>query len=302
MPILRPLPERLLLGPGPSNAHPSVLEAMSRPLVGHLDPDFITLLDRVKEGLRTVFGTTNAMTLPISATGSAGMEAAIVNLLEPGESIVVGVNGVFGTRMAEVARRAGAEVTTVEAAWGTPLDDQAIYPRPHQDQLPIWVGVGGTPASIVRAAKLGLPVALAIIGGDPVRFRAFASLYRRTLAESGFDPEAIPLAVHGLGHIADSNEEAADQVYASFTANMNRIGRERGWPPLTRDQFDWMRSPEGSLVLGDPETVAAKILRWKEALGIDRFMLHTAGTVPHEAALHSIEMLGTKVSEIVRGT
>ncbi len=126
MPILRPLPERLLLGPGPSNAHPSVLEAMSHPLVGHLDPDFIALLDRVKEGLRTVFGTTNAMTLPISATGSAGMETCLVNLLEPGESIVVGVNGVFGGRMADVAGRAGAEVTTVEAAWGTPLDDQAM--------------------------------------------------------------------------------------------------------------------------------------------------------------------------------
>ena len=126
MPILEPLPERLLLGPGPSNAHPSVLEAMSRPLVGHLDPEFIALLDRVKAGLRTIFGTTNAMTLPISATGSAGMEAAIVNLLEPGDSIVVGVNGVFGTRMAEVARRAGAKVETVEAEWGTPLDAQAM--------------------------------------------------------------------------------------------------------------------------------------------------------------------------------
>ena len=211
-------------------------------------------------------------------------------------------NELFAEKLDLLVQIRDNERVTWTGEFRAPLDDQAIYPRPHQDQLPIWVGVGGTPASIVRAAKLGLPVALAIIGGDPVRFRAFASLYRRTLAESGFDPEAIPLAVHGLGHIADSNEEAADQVYASFTANMNRIGRERGWPPLTREQFDWMRSPEGSLVLGDPETVAAKILRWKEALGIDRFMLHTAGTVPHETALHSIEMLGTTVSEIVRGT
>ena len=122
MPILQPLPERLLLGPGPSNAHPSVLEAMSRPLIGHLDPEFIALLDRLKAGLRTLFGTANAMTLPISATGSAGMEAALVNLLEPGDPVVVGVNGVFGGRMAEVARRAGAEVSTVEATWGTVLD------------------------------------------------------------------------------------------------------------------------------------------------------------------------------------
>lgn len=126
MSILKALPERLLLGPGPSNAHVSVLEAMSRPLVGHLDPDFIALLDRTKEGLRSVFGTGNAMTLPISATGSAGMEAAIVNLLEPGERVVVGANGVFGGRMAEVARRAGAEVTVVEARWGTTLDANAM--------------------------------------------------------------------------------------------------------------------------------------------------------------------------------
>jgi alanine-glyoxylate transaminase/serine-glyoxylate transaminase/serine-pyruvate transaminase len=122
MSILKPLPERLLLGPGPSNAHPSVLTAMSLPLVGHLDPDFIALLDRVKDGLRTAFGTSNEMTLPISATGSAGMEAALVNLLEPGEKVVVGVNGVFGGRMAEVARRAGAEVSTIEADWGKTLD------------------------------------------------------------------------------------------------------------------------------------------------------------------------------------
>jgi probable LLM family oxidoreductase len=209
-------------------------------------------------------------------------------------------NELFSEKLDLLVQIRDSERVTWSGEFRAPLDDQAIYPRPHQDPLPIWVGVGGTPASIVRAAKLGLPVALAIIGGDPVRFRALANLYRRTLTESGFDPEAIPLAVHGLGHIADSNEEAADQVYASFTANMNRIGRERGWPPLTRDQFDSMRSPEGSLVLGDPETVASKILRWKEILGINRFMLHTAGTVPHEAALHSIEMLGTEVSAIVR--
>ena len=179
----------------------------------------------------------------------------------------------------------------------------------HELQIPTPQAIGvsretwhGTPASIVRAAKLGLHVALAINGGDPIRFRPLANLYRRTLEESGFDPYDYPLAVHGLGHSAPTDEEAADDVYASFTANMNRIGRERGWSPMTREQFDWMRGPEGSLVLGDPETVAAKILRWKEVLGIDRFMLHTAGTVPHDAALHSIEMLGTRVSEIVRGT
>ncbi len=194
------------------------------------------------------------------------------------------------------------ERVTWHGKFRAPLDDQAIYPRPQQDPLPIWVGVGGTPASIVRAARLGLRVALAIIGGDPARFRPLADLYRRTLEDSGYDPEELPLAVHGLGHIAETNEQAADDVYASFTATMNRIGRERGWSPMTREQFDWMRSPDGSLVLGDAETVAAKILRWKEILGIGRFMLHTAGAVPHHKALASIEMLGTEVSPIVRAS
>ena len=131
----------------------------------------------------------------------------------------------------------------------------------------------------LAVCRCSLPVALAIIGEDPARFRVLADLYRRTLVDSGFHPEKVPLAVHGLGHIADTNEPAAGEIYASFTATMTRIGRERGWPPLTREQFDWMRSPEGSLVLGDPETVATKILRWKEILGISRFMLHTAGAV-----------------------
>jgi len=193
------------------------------------------------------------------------------------------------------------ERVTWSGQFRPPLDDQPIFPRPHQDPLPVWVAVGGTPASMVRAGNLGLPVALAIIGGDPVRFGVLAELYRQALVEGGHDPEEVPLAVHGLGYIADSNEEAAEQVYASFAATMTRIGKERGWPPLTREQFDWMRSPEGSLVLGDPETVAAKILRWQEILGISRFMLHNAGAVPHDMSLRSIEYLGTKVAPIVNG-
>ncbi len=192
------------------------------------------------------------------------------------------------------------ERVTWSGKFRPPLENQAIYPRSEQDPLPVWVAVGGTPASMVRAGRLGLPVALAIIGGDPARFGVLADLYRQSLLEGGHDPEQIPLAVHGLGYITDGNEEAAEQIYPSFTATMNRIGRERGWPPLTREQFDSMRSPEGSLVLGDPETVAAKILRWTEILGINRFMLHHAGTVPHDKSLQSIEYLGTEVAPIVR--
>ena len=120
------IPERLLLGPGPSNAHPRVLAAMGQPLLGHLDPAFLDIVEEVKERLRRLFGSENAMTLPLSATGSAGMEACFVNLLEPGDSVVVGVNGVFGGRMCEVAHRAGANVHRVEAEWGTALDEDAM--------------------------------------------------------------------------------------------------------------------------------------------------------------------------------
>jgi probable LLM family oxidoreductase len=181
------------------------------------------------------------------------------------------------------------------------IDDTGIYPRPERP-LPIRVAVGGTPQSIVRAATRGLPVALAIIGGSPDRFRVLADLHRKTLVESGYDPEEVPLSVHGHGFVADNADEAADDFYPSYAAAMTRIGRERGWGPMTREQYDLMRQPDGSLVLGDPETVAKKILRWKEVLGVDRFELHVSvGTLPHEKVMRSIELLGTEVAPLVRG-
>jgi len=193
------------------------------------------------------------------------------------------------------------ERVTWSGKFRPPLDDQGIYPRSQQDPLPVWVGVGGTPQSIVRAGVRGLPVALAIIGGSPERFGVLGQLFRRTLTGSGFDPAAVPLAVHAHGHIAESSEQAAEEFFPSYAAAMTRIGRERGWGPMTRQQFDEMRSPEGSLVLGTPKEVAAKILWWKEILGISRFMLHiSVGTMPHEQVMRSIELLGTEVARLVR--
>jgi probable LLM family oxidoreductase len=181
----------------------------------------------------------------------------------------------------------------------SPIRGQGVYPRPER-QLPIRVAVGGTPQSVVRAATRGLSVALAIIGGSPDRFAALAELHRRTLVESGYDPEDVPLSVHGHGYVADSDEQAAEEFYPSYSAAMTRLGRERGWGPMTKDQFDWMRGPEGSLVIGDPDTVAEKILRWRDILGIDRFEMHVSvGTMPHQNVLRSIELLGTKVGPIV---
>lgn len=183
-----------------------------------------------------------------------------------------------------------------------PINEQGVYPRPEQPTLPVRVAVGGTPQSIVRAASRALPVALAIIGGSPDRFKALADLHRRTLAEHGFDPDDAPLSVHGHGYVAESNEQAAEEYYPSYAAAMSRIGRERGWGPMTRDQFDLMRSPAGSLVLGDPETVAAKIIRWREVLGVNRFELHVSvGTLPHARVLNSIRLLGNEVAPLVRG-
>ena len=192
------------------------------------------------------------------------------------------------------------ERVTWKGNFRPPIHGQGIYPRPERP-LPIRVAVGGTPQSIVRAASRGLPVALAIIGGSPDRFGVLAELHRRTLIEAGYDPAEIPLSVHGHGYIADTTEQAADEFYPSYAAAMSRIGRERGWGPMTRQQYDVMRAPGGSLVLGDPETVAAKILHWKEVLGVTRFELHmSVGTLPHEKVLRSIELLGTKVAPLIR--
>ncbi|MCP4303710.1 MAG: LLM class flavin-dependent oxidoreductase [bacterium] len=194
------------------------------------------------------------------------------------------------------------ERVTWEGKFRSPLVDQGVYPRAMQDPFPISIGVGGTPASMVRAAQLGLPVTLAIIGGEPAPFRPLVDLYQRTLHTAGHDPEAFPLAVHGLGYVADNKEEAIETIYPGFKDTMTRIGRERGWPPLTREQFDWMAGPDGSLVVGNPQAVADKILQWREILGIERFMLHSGtGNLPQEQILRSVELLGTDVSQIVRG-
>lgn len=177
------------------------------------------------------------------------------------------------------------------------LEDQGIYPRPFQDPLPVWVGVGGTPQSVVRAGQRGLPVALAIIGGSPDRFAVLGELHRRSLAEAGFDPATVPLAVHAHGHIAPTKEQAIEEFWPSYRAAMTRIGAERGWPPMTYEQFEAMVSPMGSLVLGTPDDVATKIVRWKEILGIERFMLHVSvGTMDHDHVLRTIELLGTDVA------
>ena len=180
-----------------------------------------------------------------------------------------------------------------------PLDGLAVHPRPVQQPLPVWVAVGGSPESAVRAGRLGLPMALAIIGGLPERFVPFAELHRRAAAEAGHAP--LRLSINSHGYLADDSRRAADESFGPFAATMNRIGRERGWAPLGRADFEAMRTPRGALFVGDPEEVVEKILFQHELFGHDRFLLQVSvGTLPHTGVLRSIELLGTEVAPAVR--
>jgi probable LLM family oxidoreductase len=181
------------------------------------------------------------------------------------------------------------------------IDNRGVYPRPYQKELPIWIAVGGTPESAVRAATKGLPMALAIIGGQPARFAPFANLYRETWKQAGHDPEKLQLAVHSHGFIADDSQKAADIFYGPYAYVMSQLGRERGWGQMSRDQFELMREPDGALLVGNPQEVIEKILYQHKVLGLTRFLLHiSVGTMPHKDVMRSIELLGTVVAPAVR--
>jgi probable LLM family oxidoreductase len=183
-----------------------------------------------------------------------------------------------------------------------PLTGQEIHPRPLQDPLPIWLGVGGTPSSFVRAGTLGLPLMVAIIGGETHRFRPLIDLYREAGARAGHDPGKLKVGLHSLGFLGDTTAQAAEDYYPGYAQAFTKIGRERGWPPVTRAQFDRVRGPRGALLIGDAETVAEKILTINESLGgVSRLNFQmTVATMPHAKMLRAIELLGTRVAPIVR--
>jgi len=190
------------------------------------------------------------------------------------------------------------EFVTWSGKFRPPLNNQAIYPRPLQNPLPIWLGVGGTPASFVRAGTLGLPLMVAVIGGETHRFRPLIDLYREAGKQAGFKPEQLKVGLHSLGYVANSNQEAVDEYFPGYAETFTRIGKERGWPPVTRDRFDAQTGPTGALVIGSPEEVVQKILRHSEALGgISRFtfQMDNAG-LSHEKLMKSIELIGTQVA------
>jgi len=182
------------------------------------------------------------------------------------------------------------------------LTGQGVYPRPVQDPLPIWLGVGGTPQSFVRAGVLGLPLMVAIIGGETRRFRPLIDLYREAGQRAGHSPDRLKVGVHSLGYVAATTQEAADEFFPGYARAVTDIGKERGWPAVTRAGFDAQRGPQGALLIGDADEVVEKIVRHSEALGgVSRFTFQmNAASLPHAKLMQAIEVLGTQVAPVLR--
>lgn len=201
-------------------------------------------------------------------------------------------DGLFAEKLDLLLKLREQEHITWAGKYRAPIMDRGVYPRPIQNPLPVWIAVGGTPQSVARAGALHLPMALAIIGGPWERFVALAQYYRRA--------GGSVLGLNSHGYIAESTQQAMEEYYPSYAAMMTRIGRERGWPPLSREQYEFMCSPAGALFVGDPETVAAKIVQQHEFFGHDRFLASLGhGSMPRDQVLRSIELFGTRVAPIV---
>jgi probable LLM family oxidoreductase len=195
------------------------------------------------------------------------------------------------------------EYVTWKGKFRPPLNNVPVYPRPLQDPLPVWIGVGGTPESFVRAGTLGLPLMVAVIGGETHQFRPLVDLYRQAGQRAGHAPEQLKVGLHSLGYVAATTQEAKDDFYPGYAEAMNRIGRERGWSPMTRGRFEAQLGPRGALLVGNPEEVAEKIIRHSESLGgISRltFQMDTA-ELPHEKLMQAIELIGGRVKPYVHG-
>jgi probable LLM family oxidoreductase len=183
-----------------------------------------------------------------------------------------------------------------------PLTGQGVYPRPFQNPFPIWLGVGGTPESFARAGMLGLPLMVAIIGGETRRFRPLVDIYREYGRRAGHAPDKLKVGVHALGYVAETTQQAVDDFFPGYAKAFTEIGKERGWPPVTRAQFNALLGPHGALMVGNPKEVAEKILEHSEALGgISRisFQMDVA-SLPHTKLMQSIQLIGTRVAPILR--
>lgn len=205
----------------------------------------------------------------------------------------------FEEKLELLLRLNGSERITWSGDHRPAIDNRGIWPRPHRTPLPVWVAVGGTPRSAVRTGALGLPMALAIIGGETSRFTAFADLHRKAAAEAGKPRPELSINVHGL--IGDESKRAADEAYPAFALTMNKIGRERGWPPFSRHQFDHSLGLDGANFVGSPQQIIDKILYQHALFGHQRFLMQmSVGSLPHDTVLRSIELLGSVVAPAVR--
>jgi probable LLM family oxidoreductase len=182
------------------------------------------------------------------------------------------------------------------------LTGQGVYPRPVQNLLPIWLGVGGTPESFIRAGSLGLPLAVAVIGGETHRFRPLVDLYREAGRRAGHSPDRLKVSLHSLGYIAETTQQAADEFYPGYARAFTKIGKERGWRPVTRADYDAQRGPQGALIIGDPDEVVKKIIRHSNALGgVSRVTFQIdPGSLSHEKMMRAIELLGKRVAPGLR--
>lgn len=206
-------------------------------------------------------------------------------------------DALFAEKLELLLKLRAEERVTWSGKFRPALHDQAVYPRPLQPEIPIWVGVGGTPESFVRAGLLGLPLMVAVIGGETHRFRRAVDLYRAAGAQAGHAPEKLKVGLHSLGYVAPSREEAINDYFPGYAKTFTRIGRERGWPPVSRERFDAQNGPTGALLVGDPDEVGEKILRHAAALGgVDRvtFQMDNA-ELPREKLLRSIQLIGERI-------
>lgn len=210
-------------------------------------------------------------------------------------------DGLFDEKLRLLKQLNESTHVTWSGQYRAPINNLAVYPRPVQEKLPIWVAVGGTPESVVRAASLGLPMALAIIGGMPERFAPYLDLYRQASAESGFDPLTIPLSINSHGLIADDAQDAVNTYYPIQTYMMNKIGRERGWSPATQAQLEKQRELRGSDFVGTPDEIIEKILFQHEIFKHQRFLLYMGNNaIDHKKLMRAVELFGTKVAPVVR--
>lgn len=207
----------------------------------------------------------------------------------------------FAEKLGLLLKLRESETITWAGQHRAPLENAGVYPRPIQAPLPVWIAVGGTPESAARAGFLGVPMALAIIGGLPERFAPFVNIYREAARRAGHDPANLPLSINSHGFIGDDAQQAAEDYYPTFSQVMNKIGRERGWPPITRAQFETARTLRGSDFIGSPTEIIEKILFQHEIFGHQRLLLQLGvGTMPHAKMMRAVELLGTKVAPVVR--